>query len=95
MVVHFVRDISLYISLSMHVFCAAMQACMLTFYPEFEASSMDACEVIFLLDLSNSMKGCALTEAKKLLLLALHHLPHSATFNIVTFGTGQSGLRNV
>ena len=60
---------------------------MLTFYPEFEASSMDNFEVIFLFDLSNSMKGKSLEEAKKIMLLALHHLPEQCHFNIVVFGT--------
>ena len=35
-----------------------IQACMLTFYPEFEVDSISENEVIFLLDLSNSMKVC-------------------------------------
>ena len=38
---------------------------MLTFYPEFEADAMEELDVIFLLDLSNSMKGSALQDAKK------------------------------
>jgi len=61
---------------------------MLTFYPEFEASNLENFEVIFLLDLSNSMKGSSLIEAKKILLLALHLLPESCYFNIIIFGTG-------
>ena len=60
---------------------------MLTFYPEFEAQTSHGYEVVFILDLSNSMKGRALEEAKKVLLLALHHLPSTCTFNVVTFGT--------
>ena len=63
------------------------QACMLTFYPEFEAQTSHGYEVVFILDLSNSMKGKALEEARKVLLLALHHLPSTCTFNVVTFGT--------
>ncbi|KAJ8314784.1 hypothetical protein KUTeg_006934 [Tegillarca granosa] len=63
------------------------QACMLTFYPEFEAEEDTSIEVVMLLDLSNSMKGSPLTEAKKIILLTLQHLPSSATFNIVAFGT--------
>ena len=65
------------------------QACMLTFYPEFEASTEGRSEVIFMLDLSNSMKGENLKEAKKIALLALHHLPEEWVFNIVVFGTGR------
>ncbi|KAK2175772.1 hypothetical protein NP493_708g00019 [Ridgeia piscesae] len=63
------------------------EACMLTFYPEFDAVSRPDFEVVFLLDLSNSMDGPALVDAKKLLLLLLHHLPPKVTFNIVVFGT--------
>jgi len=44
--------------------------------------------VTFLLDLSNSMKGAALTNAKKLVLLSLQLLPATWSFNIVVFGTG-------
>jgi hypothetical protein len=39
------------------------------FYPEFEAAEDNEIEVILILDLSNSMKGKALLEAKKVLLL--------------------------
>lgn len=63
------------------------RACMLTFYPEFEATISDNYEVIFLLDLSNSMKGDSLLEAKKILLLLLLHLPESCFFNVIVFGT--------
>ncbi|XP_072018547.1 protein mono-ADP-ribosyltransferase PARP4-like [Amphiura filiformis] len=63
------------------------QACMLTFYPEFEANTEGRSEVIFMLDLSNSMRGESLREAKKIALLALHHLPDDWVFNIVVFGT--------
>ena len=67
-----------------------LQACMLTFYPEFDAVSKPDFDVVFLLDLSNSMDGPSLVHAKKLLLLLLYHLPTKCTFNIVTFGTGIS-----
>ncbi|XP_078001506.1 protein mono-ADP-ribosyltransferase PARP4-like isoform X2 [Glandiceps talaboti] len=63
------------------------QACMLTFYPEFESDNIEDQEVVFLLDLSNSMDGNTLLEAKKVILLALHHLPEGCSFNVVTFGT--------
>ncbi|XP_022100686.1 poly [ADP-ribose] polymerase 4-like isoform X2 [Acanthaster planci] len=64
------------------------QACMLTFYPEFEAEQTDQSEVVLLLDLSNSMRGgSSLQEAKKVALLALHHLPKDWRFNVVVFGT--------
>ena len=62
---------------------------MLTFYPEFEAEGSPGFEVVFVLDMSNSMKGKQLIEAKKVLLLALHHLPQQCLFNVVVFGTGK------
>ena len=61
---------------------------MLSFYPEFEACEDDSVEVVFLLDLSNSMKGDNLRDAKKVLLLTLQHLPPQWAFNVVVFGTG-------
>lgn len=64
------------------------QACMLTFYPQFEACESEMVNVTFLLDLSNSMKGDNLKNAKKVLLLTLHHLPSTWNFNVVVFGTG-------
>jgi len=65
---------------------------MLTFYPEFEAAENNEIEVILILDLSNSMKGKALLEAKKVLLLTLKHLPAHSLFNIVVFGTSKYTL---
>ena len=62
---------------------------MLTFYPEFDASPKCDFEMIFMVDVSNSMAGRPLEEARKLLLLALHYLPDACSFNIVPFGTGQ------
>ena len=61
---------------------------MLTFFPEFEAAAFENMEIVFLLDLSNSMNGAVLVEAKKILLLTLRSLPENCSFNIVTFGTG-------
>ncbi|CAG2205451.1 PARP2_3_4 [Mytilus edulis] len=63
------------------------EAAMLTFYPEFEAAEDNETEIILVLDLSNSMKGKALQEAKKILLLTLNHLSAHTLFNIVVFGT--------
>ncbi len=63
---------------------------MLTFYPEFEADCITENEVVFLLDLSHSMKGESLTSAKKVLLLLLTHLPPKCLFNIITFGASES-----
>ncbi|KAL5017637.1 hypothetical protein ScPMuIL_007226 [Solemya velum] len=63
------------------------QACMLVFYPEFEAECDQDPEIIFLLDMSNSMKPQAAEDAKKVLLLALELMPDKCFFNVVTFGT--------
>ncbi|XP_078585828.1 protein mono-ADP-ribosyltransferase PARP4-like [Branchiostoma floridae x Branchiostoma japonicum] len=68
------------------------QACMLTFYPEFQAEVMQGHEVILLLDGSNSMRGSALEAAKKVALLCLCHLPKECSFNVVAFGTGYEEL---
>ena len=65
---------------------------MLTFYPEFEADEITENEIIFLFDLSNSMKGDALGSAKKILLLLLHHLPPKCHFNVITFGASESTI---
>ncbi|XP_065907778.1 protein mono-ADP-ribosyltransferase PARP4-like isoform X3 [Dysidea avara] len=67
-------------------------ACMLTFYPEFEAESIVDNEIIFCLDCSNSMKGETLVSAKKVLLLTLHHLPPKCLFNVITFGAAYDEL---
>ncbi|XP_063404518.1 protein mono-ADP-ribosyltransferase PARP4-like [Mytilus trossulus] len=68
------------------------EAAMLTFYPEFEAAEDNETEIILVLDLSNSMKGKALLEAKKILLLTLNHLTAHSLFNIVVFGTSYKEL---
>ena len=39
-----------------------LQACMLTFYPEFEVDNISENEIIFILDLSNSMKVSPSTD---------------------------------
>ena len=41
------------------------QACMLTFYPEFESKALPEPEILIILDMSNSMKGTAQEQAKK------------------------------
>ncbi|XP_066269374.1 protein mono-ADP-ribosyltransferase PARP4-like [Branchiostoma lanceolatum] len=68
------------------------QACMLTFYPEFQAEFVKGHEVILLLDGSNSMRGSPLEAAKKVALLCLNHLPKECSFNVVAFGTGYEEL---
>ena len=65
---------------------------MLSFYPEFEACEDNDVEVVFLIDLSNSMKGDNLRDAKKVLLLLLQQLPVQWHFNVVVFGTGKCKL---
>ncbi len=64
---------------------------MLTFYPEFEVDEDEARghahEVILLIDVSCSMEGDALENAKKLALLSLHSMPPSTRFNVVVFGS--------
>ena len=69
---------------------------MLAFYPEFETTSgsdgssdsVDSFEVVFVVDMSNSMKGTSFEDAVKVVMLALHHLPSTCHFNIIAFGTG-------
>ncbi|KAK7486590.1 hypothetical protein BaRGS_00022115, partial [Batillaria attramentaria] len=63
------------------------QACMLTFYPEFEVGSEVKTELVLLLDVSNSMKGTPLQSAKKVALLLLRNMDPTWTFNVVVFGT--------
>ena len=63
------------------------QACMLTFFPEFEDSSDGDVEVILLLDSSNSMLSSC-ENMKKAAILAILKLPENCRFNIVSFGTG-------
>ncbi len=38
---------------------------MLAFYPEFESGQVEDPEIVFLLDCSNSMKGEAIRDARK------------------------------
>ena len=45
---------------------------MVAFYPEFETTACESPEVIFLLDLSNSMNGAAVEAAKKVVMLAMY-----------------------
>uniref|UniRef100_A0A8B8A9B9 Poly [ADP-ribose] polymerase n=1 Tax=Crassostrea virginica TaxID=6565 RepID=A0A8B8A9B9_CRAVI len=68
------------------------QACMLTFFPEFEADEESEVEVVLMIDSSNSMKDSALQDAKKAALLTLHHINPSWRVNVVSFGTAFSEL---
>ncbi|XP_069011288.1 protein mono-ADP-ribosyltransferase PARP4 [Embiotoca jacksoni] len=66
------------------------QACMLVFYPDFEASSSSAAdEVVLLLDTSESMKGASLGAARRVALQVLKnlHLHHHLRLNVTLFGT--------
>ncbi|XP_015749941.1 PREDICTED: poly [ADP-ribose] polymerase 4-like [Acropora digitifera] len=68
------------------------QACMLAFYPEFESENPQVVEVLFLVDVSCSMKGSPIEEAKKILLLCLTHMNRNWIFNIILFGSKNSEL---
>ena len=61
---------------------------MLVFYPDFVTDIISDLEIIIMLDLSNSMQGNNLQEAKALTQLILKQLPAACTFNVVIFGTG-------
>ncbi|KAJ8013107.1 hypothetical protein DPEC_G00049850 [Dallia pectoralis] len=67
------------------------QACMLVFYPHFEPrSSSGSCEVILLLDSSESMRGEALQNGRTIALQLLNSLKqHSVGVNVISFGTDQ------
>ncbi|XP_071818546.1 protein mono-ADP-ribosyltransferase PARP4-like isoform X4 [Apostichopus japonicus] len=63
------------------------QACMLTFYPEFEVSRVKNPEVSVILDCSNSMKGDSFEHAKKICFMILALMPSDFRVNIVKFGS--------
>ena len=67
------------------------QACMLTFFPEFEDSSANEAEVIVLLDSSNSMQS-ACENMKKAAILTILKLPENCRFNVISFGTNYAQL---
>ncbi|XP_075886999.1 protein mono-ADP-ribosyltransferase PARP4 [Nelusetta ayraudi] len=67
------------------------QACMLVFYPEFDAGPSSACEeVVIVLDTSESMKGEPLRLAQRIAMQVLQTLDASIRVNIVLFGTDYS-----
>ncbi|CAF1056543.1 unnamed protein product, partial [Adineta ricciae] len=71
---------------------SSSQACMLTFYPKFEAPahSREEIEIIFIVDVSNSMDGTHVHQAKQLAHLFLTNLSINDVktyFNIITFGS--------
>ncbi|CAF2796559.1 unnamed protein product [Rotaria sp. Silwood2] len=68
------------------------QACMLTFYPRFETltNSYEHIEIIFIVDVSNSMDGTHVQQAKQLAHLFLTNMKAgdiNTYFNVVTFGS--------
>ncbi|CAF1244398.1 unnamed protein product, partial [Didymodactylos carnosus] len=71
------------------------RACMLTFYPKFDLENNQVTtiiEIIYLIDLSNSMDGKAQKQAKQLAHIFLSNMTHenknnNILFNIVTFGS--------
>ncbi|UJR16362.1 hypothetical protein I4U23_003265 [Adineta vaga] len=68
------------------------QACMLTFYPKFEMTNNinEFVEVVFIIDVSNSMDGNHVQQAKQLAHLFLTNMNNNdgnIYFNIVTFGS--------
>jgi poly [ADP-ribose] polymerase len=70
------------------------QSCMLTFYPKFEIINNlnEYIEIIFIIDVSNSMDGNHIQQAKQLTHLFLTNMKSengNIYFNIVTFGSGK------
>ncbi|XP_076857919.1 protein mono-ADP-ribosyltransferase PARP4-like isoform X2 [Brachyhypopomus gauderio] len=66
------------------------EACMLVFYPDFECSGVRgsaASDVVIILDTSESMRGEAMLNARRLALQALRTLDRSTRVNVVCFGT--------
>ena len=65
------------------------QACMLTFYPEFDCDSQDNYEMIILLDMSNSMSSEDVISVKKIAIVLLNSISSNASFNIITYGSSE------
>ena len=64
---------------------------MLVFYPDFESSGVsgsDESDVVIILDTSESMRGEAMLNARRIALKVLHSLDRSLRVNIIFFGTG-------
>ncbi|XP_023580605.1 protein mono-ADP-ribosyltransferase PARP4 isoform X3 [Trichechus manatus latirostris] len=71
------------------------EACMLVFQPDFNITLPETAkrsEVIICLDCSNSMKGEAFLQAKKIALYALSLVDKNQKINIVKFGTSYKEL---
>lgn len=65
-------------------------AVMLNYFPKFETEEI-ACEFIFLIDRSGSMRG-SIESARKTLILFLKSLPPGCSFNIIGFGSHFTSL---
>jgi poly [ADP-ribose] polymerase len=68
------------------------QACMINFYPRFETlnNSNEQVEIIFIIDVSNSMDGSHVQQAKQLAHLFINNLKiddENTYFNLITFGS--------
>lgn len=71
------------------------QVCMLTFYPRFEilTNRNEQVEIILIIDVSNSMDGIYVKQAKQLAHLFLTNLKiddENTYFNVITFGSGNN-----
>ncbi len=66
--------------------------CQVTFYPDLEARSEGASEVIFLLDCSGSMLGDSIDQARRALALSIRALEEGDSFQIVRFGNKSESL---
>jgi hypothetical protein len=60
---------------------------MLDFFPKIDASHSAACEFVFVVDRSGSMRGSYINSARETLILFLKSIPAGCSFNIVGFGS--------
>ncbi|KAK2850221.1 hypothetical protein Q7C36_009004 [Tachysurus vachellii] len=66
------------------------EACMLVFYPHFESSGLSVSgvsDVIIVLDTSESMRGDAMQNARRIALKVLNSLDRSLRVNVISFGS--------
>ena len=69
----------------------ASTAVMVDFFPKFEVAQ-SACEYIFLVDRSGSMRGAYINSARDTLILFLKSIPPGCYFNIIGFGSQYTPL---